>query len=294
MPDRSIKQSAAGFTRSTFKKIAGRERFPQPAVIHLRYPVVFMHGFGMLAVFLKGGHLHDEAMYMRQRGIRAYAPNVSPYHTIESRAEMWKECIEHILEETHAEAVTLIAHSMGGLDARFMISRLGVGDRIKALVTVASPHHGSYLADIVLETPGRVQEWLSDAANWAGTSSMDGVESDFQQAIHDLTPDYVTNHFNPAVPDNRGVAYFSYAGCAGKGTRVNINPLLRLQNTLIYAREGKNDGFISVESAQWGKYLGTINADHSQQIGIDWTPQSTFKSTTFYAGVIKMLAKEGF
>jgi len=294
MSDRYKSQPVTSFTKSTFKKIAGRARFPQPPIIPLRYPVVFMHGFGMLAVFLKGGHLHDEAMYMRERGVLAYAPNVSPYHTIPSRAAMWKTCIEKILDETRAEAVSLIAHSMGGLDARYMISQLDTGDHVKALVTVSSPHHGSCLADIVLETPERVQDWLTDAANWAGTSSMENVDSDFRQAIHDLTPEYVTEQFNPSVPDHPDVAYYSYAGNAGKGTRVKINPLLGPQNKLIYKREGKNDGFVSVESSQWGDYLGTIDADHSQQIGIDWTPQSLFRSTRFYSGVVKMLSRNGF
>ena len=183
---------------------------------------------------------------------------------------------------------------MGGLDARYMISELDTADRIKALVTVSCPHHGSCIADIVLETPERLQDWLTDAANWAGTSSMENVDSDFRQAIHDLSTEYVTTQFNPSVPDHPDVTYYSYAGNAGKGTRVNINPLLRPQNSMIYKREGKNDGFVSVRSAQWGNYLGTIDADHSQQIGIDWTPQSLFRSTRFYAGVIKMLAKNGF
>ena len=294
MSDSSKKKPVARFTKRTFKRLAGREQFPQPSLILTQYPVILMHGFGMLAVFLRGGHLHDEAMYLRQRGVLAYAPNVSPYHTIPMRAQMWKESLEHVLSETGAPAVNLIAHSMGGLDARYMVSALGCSEHVKALVTVSTPHRGSCLADIVLETPEKVQEWLSEAANWAGTSSMDGMDSDFRRAISDLTPEYVTREFNSSVTDHPDVAYFSYAGYAGKDTDGKINPLLRPQNMLIYNREGINDGFVSTTSAKWGSFQGLIRADHAQQIGIDWTPQSTFRSTEFYAEVVRFLGESGF
>jgi len=293
MQPKSKKQPVVELTRNALKRIAGLDEFPQPAVIPVRYPVVMMHGFGMLAIFLRGGHLHDEAIYLRLRGVPAYAPNVSPYHTIPVRAEMWKDRIGKILEETRADAINLIAHSMGGLDARFMISEFGMHNSVASLVTVSTPHRGSPLADIVLESPERVQGWLTDAANWAGSSVLEGGSADFRRAIQDLTPAHVTETFNHQIQDHASVRYWSYAGRAGKGTDSGINPLLRPQNILIYKREGINDGFVSVESAKWGTYLGTINADHAQQIGIDLTPSGTFDSTEFYAEIVSMLAAEG-
>ncbi|GMQ81406.1 MAG: alpha/beta fold hydrolase [Rhodothermia bacterium] len=287
------KQPVVELTRNALKRIAGLDEFPQPAVIPVRYPVVLMHGFGMLAIFLRGGHLHDEAIYLRLRGVPAYAPNVSPYHTVPVRAEMWQDRIGKILEETRADAINLIAHSMGGLDARFMISELGMHNSVASLVTMSTPHRGSSLADIVLESPERVQGWLTDAANWAGSSVLEGGSADFHRAVRDLTPAHVTGTFNRQIQDHESVRYWSYAGRAGKGTDSGINPLLRPQNILIYKREGVNDGFVSVESAKWGTYLGTVDADHSQQVGVDLTPSGTFDSTEFYAGIVSMLAAEG-
>jgi len=293
MPAKSKKQPVADLTRIALKRIAGLDEFPQPPVISLRYPVVLMHGFGMLAIFLRGGHLHDEAIYLRLRGVCAYAPNVSPYHTIPVRAAMWKSRLEKILAETSADAVNLVAHSMGGLDARYMISKLGMSDRVASLVTMSTPHRGSPVADIVLESPERVQSWLSEAANWAGSSVLDGGSADFHQAVKDLSPSHVVNEFNVEVLDHEDVRYWSYAGRAGKGTENGINPLLRPQNTLIYKREGVNDGFVSVESAKWGDFLGVVEADHAEQIGIDLTPSGSFVSTEFYAGIATKLAEAG-
>jgi triacylglycerol lipase len=286
-------QPVARLTRSALKRFAGLDPFPQPAVIKVRHPVVLMHGFGMLSIFLHGGHLHDEAMYLRLHGVRAFAPNVSPYHTVPVRAQMWKDRILHILDQTGAEAVNLIAHSMGGLDARYMISALEMHTFVASLVTIATPHRGSALADIVLESPERVQSWLTDAANWAGSSVLDDAASDFHQAVHDLTPEYVTETFNSEIRDHPDVRYWSYSARAGKGTDVGISPLLRPQNTLLYKREGINDGFVSTRSAPWGTHLGTIDADHAQQIGIDLS-SSAFDSTEFYAGIVTMLGREGF
>lgn len=283
----------ANITRNAFRRFAGLDPFPQPPVIRVRYPIMLMHGFGLVSVLMRGGHLHDEAIYLRLRGVRAYAPNVSPFHTVPFRAEMWKERLEVILAETGTDKVNLIAHSMGGLDARYMISRLDMAPRIASLITVATPHHGSALADIVLERPERIQDWVSDAANWAGESALDGGKADFRRAVRDLTPTYVKEQFNPGVPDHPNVRYWSWAGTAGRGTEVRMNPLLRPMNAMLYAREGVNDGFVSVESARWGEYLGDLPADHGQQIGIDLPSATTFTSTEFFGSLAKMLGDEG-
>ncbi|NNF04188.1 MAG: alpha/beta fold hydrolase [Rhodothermales bacterium] len=283
----------ANITRSAFRRFAGLDPFPQPPVIRVRHPVMLMHGFGLVSVLMRGGHLHDEAIYLRLRGVRAYAPNVSPFHTVPFRAEMWKERLDIVLAETGADKVNLIAHSMGGLDARYMITRLDMAPRIASLVTIATPHHGSSLADIVLERPERIQDWVSDAANWAGESALDSGKADFRRAVRDLTPTYVTEKFNPHVPDHPDVRYWSYSGAAGRGTEVRMNPLLRPMNAMLYAREGVNDGFVSTSSAQWGEYLGELPADHGQQIGIDLPSATSFTSTEFFADLARMLGQEG-
>lgn len=284
----------ARLTPSTLRQIATLEPFPQPPVIALRHPVVLMHGFGLMAVLLRGGHLHEEALYMRQHGIQAYAPNVSPYHTVPDRAALWASRMTHVLQETKARKLNLIAHSMGGLDARYLITKLGMHDRVASLITVSTPHRGSAVATMVLEQPDRVQAWISDAANWASEHAMDAGKSDLRQAVREMTPEFLETTFNPEVPDHPDVRYWSYAGRAGKGTDVSINPFLRPLNAYLFAREGVNDGFVSVESARWGTFMGEINADHALQIGIEITANKTFHSAEFYTRLAVLLAEEGF
>lgn len=253
-----------------------------------------MHGFGIGASIRRGGHLHHEAMNLRRHGVRAYAPNVSHYNTVPARAEMWMQRIERVMEETRAERLTLIAHSMGGLDARYLITKMGLHEHVGALVTVATPHHGTPVASLMLDQPSLVLDKVAELADWIGSYILEDGTSNSLQTVSELTPEYMTGIFNPDVPDHPSVAYWSYGGRAGKGTNVTIDPFLRLFNAHIYKHEGDNDGLVSVASARWGRYLGAIDADHPSQVGINTGLNSFFDSNRFYRTIVQRLADAGF
>ncbi|MES3630679.1 MAG: hypothetical protein PPP56_11000 [Longimonas sp.] len=283
------------FSASAFQRLTGLESRPQPSVIPTRLPVVMMHGFGIGGSLRRGGHLHEQAMYLRMRGVRAYAPNVSPYNTVRARCQTWQAHIEHILEETHSDAVTVIAHSMGGLDARFLIAQMGMHEHIKALVTVSTPHRGSTLANLVLKQPDAVRSWLADITDWMGTHIIEDGSANSLQTVRELTPSFMKHSFNPNVPDHPDVAYWSYAGQAGRDTPVPLTPLLRYFNTHLYEREGINDGFVSVESARWGTFKGTVDADHVRQVGMDaGFGGANFDANAFYAQIAMQLRSAGW
>ena len=285
---------AKKITASALQRIAGLEAFPQPSVIPLRNPVVLLHGFGLGATFRRGGHLHEEAMYLRSRGVRAYAPNVAAYNTVRVRAEMWLRRFERIVEETQAEKLTLIAHSMGGLDARYLLQEEHLHEVVDLLVTVSTPHRGSSIATLVLEQPDSVRTWMMEAANWLGTHALEDATANALQAITELTPGYVRDTFNPAIPNHPDVEYWSFAGHAGMGTDVTLDPFLRFLNSYLYEREGPNDGFVSVESARWGTFCGTVDADHARQVGFESSfGGASFDSNAFYASVAERLYDAG-
>lgn len=270
------------------------DAFPQPDLIQVKYPIVLMHGFGMAGSFWRNGHMHDLAMSLRSHGVIAYAPNVTPYNTVPVRASIWQQRIAYVLQETKAEKVNLIAHSMGGLDARYLISANDFHGKIASLTTIATPHHGSSIATFLLEQPGKLREWLAEFANWMGTKVMREVESDFLNTVTELTPEYLNNEFNPNVPDHPDVLYWSYAAQAGKDTQVSVTPFLKPLNYIMFGREGKNDGFVSVESAKWGIFRGIIEADHAQQIGMNFpTTRSNFDPSAFFCSLTKNLSDAG-
>ena len=96
------------------RRLVGLDPLPQPPLIRTRYPVVLMHGFGVLAGLRRGGHLHKEAMDLRQHGVLAYAPNVAPYNTVPVRAAMWQDRLASILEETCADPRRAHPHHVAG------------------------------------------------------------------------------------------------------------------------------------------------------------------------------------
>lgn len=280
--------------RRAWQRLARLEPFPQPAIVPVRYPVVLMHGMGLLAAVWRRGQMHALALDLRRRGVRAYAPNVAPYNPIDVRARMWKRCLEQILEENGASKLNLVAHSMGGLDARYLIHELGMHDAVASLVTIATPHHGSTLADVLLDRPSRLLDGMVRLFDWMGNSAMPDVQADASTVLRQMKPSFICERFNPYVPDHPSVRYWSYAGAAGVGTDVPINPFLLRQNRWIHAREGINDGYVSVESARWGTFLGTLPADHLQQIGLKVTPNRRFDAQAFYASLVARLAREGY
>jgi len=60
--------------------------------------------------------------------------------------------IERVCEETGAEQVHVVGHSLGGVLARYYVQRLGGDARVHTLVTLGSPHGGT-LAAYLLPTP---------------------------------------------------------------------------------------------------------------------------------------------
>ena len=62
------------------------------------------------------------------------------------------EEVEALVAETGYERIHVVGHSMGGLIARYYVTRLGGDERVHTLVTLGSPHHGTYLA-YCLEQP---------------------------------------------------------------------------------------------------------------------------------------------
>ncbi len=267
--------------------------FPQPDIIELNYPVLMCHGYGGFTMLLTPAPLHNSCMRLRGYGIHAFAPNIVPYATIEIRAEQWAEVIQKLISQYGYEKMNVVAHSMGGLDIRYAISNLSMADSIASLTTVASPHHGTSLAELVLNTPETLKEKLGELIDWFGESIYPGQKSDAVAAVEQLTRDYITTEFNPNTPDAKQVLYFSYSAAVGKGTKEPLNPIYRLQNQLIYQNEGVNDSFVTVKSAKWGKHINTLPISHLEQIEIQVSKERKPIVENFWKDLALNLQKNG-
>ena len=180
------------------------------------------------------------------------------------------------------EPVNLISHSMGGLDARYLISRLDMAGRVRSLTTVSAPHRGTSLVDWFLTNfRNRLPSLLA----------MEAMGTDLG-GFRDCRPE-ACQKFNDEAPDMPGVHYFSYGGSV---SGAHVTPFLRRAWSLLTAMEGANDGMVSLTSARWGEYLGTVHADHFAQTP-DMTfvrPGETFDALGFYMRIVEDLARRGF
>ena len=118
-------------------------------------PMVLVHGmFGFGQLRLAGVTVVDYFRgiphALRTAGYSVpQPPSLNTAGSIVDRATDLKRYLESE-PGVSAQQVHLIAHSLGGLDARYMISRLGMAQRVLSLTTIGTPHLGSPIADAVV------------------------------------------------------------------------------------------------------------------------------------------------
>lgn len=101
-------------------------------------PVVLVHGYMQNRVGFLG-----LARALARKGIGPlYAINYPWFASIASNAKRLERYIERVCAKTQAPLVDLVCHSMGGLVATEMMSRMGERARVRRLVTIATPHAG--------------------------------------------------------------------------------------------------------------------------------------------------------
>lgn len=88
---------------------------------------------------------------LRRRGFgRVYTFNYSPLaHDVRAVARWLGVEVERMCAETGYERVHVVGHSLGGLVARYYVQRLGGDARVHTLVTLGSPHAGTYAAHLL-------------------------------------------------------------------------------------------------------------------------------------------------
>jgi triacylglycerol lipase len=214
-------------------------------------PPIVLHkglfGFGDFKLGpLRFSYFHKIDAALVGRGHTVILPRVHPTGGIALRARQLKDQL--MAECPNGRRVIIIAHSLGGLDARHMITHLGMADRVSALVTISTPHRGSPYADWCLKHLGK---------RLGGLGLMKGLRIDVD-AIADLTIENCAR-FNESTPDHKDVRYYSISA---RRPWNQVPPWALHSWRVVHAAEGDNDGLVSVTSAAWGEHLETWAADH--------------------------------
>jgi triacylglycerol lipase len=293
---------------------------PKAAYAPTRYPIVLVNGIDTSPLFRWSERI---VTTMRDVGGSAvYRATLTPYEPPRVRAPELRARIDEILAETHAEKVNLVCHSLGGLDCRYVASPGGLGyaSAIASITTVGTAHHGTRVADVLLGIiPDAQQDDRLDAlATLLGDAfSPNEIKEDtrVRDALRSLSLADAPA-FEAEIVDADGVVYQSWAGVSrpmgstdaesddamiaacGKPSAFPAADRLALP-LLPFADAvgGPNDGFVSVESAKHGEFMGCIPADHMEQLGQKNLPDANVRTgldiAAFYTQLAADLAAKG-
>lgn len=289
------------------------------------YPVVLAHGFAgfeHLADVDQMPYYFDVRTALRTDGEPIYVAEVDPFNDSTRRGKQLVERIEEIVASTPYEHVNIIGHSQGGLDARYAAHHRPT--IVKSVVTIATPHQGTMVADIVLEIVEHelLRDIVDALVKLVGMPLYDevGDKTSLFGALEQMSSPRM-EAFNEEITDQPSVFYASITGRTGKrsgrhfcnrdgappflakwhGERDPVDPVLSLTNDVL---EGPgepprtNDGLVRVEHAKWGQFLGCIPADHldeiGQLVGDDPGAGNDFDHIEFYRDLVDYLQRRGF
>lgn len=223
--------------------------------------------------------------------------------SIESNCETLKSSLEKAIAESSAEKVNIIAHSKGGLEARYLISTLGMEGYIASLTTISTPHNGSRTMDKLMKLPKILLK--------AGCRVFDFFEGiggdrnpDTYRCLEQLTTSFI-RRFNEENPDNPDVFYQSF------GFKMK-DPLSDIFMTVPYIAvkllNGESDGLLNPDEVEWrnfrGVYTGTgkRGISHCDEVDMRRRPLSRKMPaneyeisdiTEFYGEIVSELKEKG-
>lgn len=258
-----------------------------------KYPIVLVHG-----IFFRDwkhvnywGRIPAE---LKRNGARVYYGGQQSAASIENNAKELKKNIQDVMEKEGVDKVNIIAHSKGGLDARYMISKLGMDKHVASLTTVNTPNRGTPLVNRLLKVvPDRTARFVAKKYN--ETFKKLGDENpDFLAGVEELSEENIAK-MNKDLKNKKGVLYQS-VGSEMVSPKSTVLPLT-LGYAIISLDGEDNDGLVPVESFVNGKYLGTIKTEegigHGDMIDMTRRNLKGFDVREFYVKLVEDLKKKG-
>jgi triacylglycerol lipase len=252
-----------------FKNIRNLSAHERLSYCNTKYPIILVSGLGFHdqnKIINYWGAIPD---FLKAHGADVYTANQQAFLSIPDNAIKLKYRILDILEKSKSDKINIIGHSKGGLEARYMTSKLGMHDTVASITTLGTPHRGTHLADIVLGKIPVPNFALSRLVN-IYARLMGDEKPDSMRAVLQVTTQLMKN-FNEEVLDIDNIYYQSYASHINKDYP---STLWRTMAGIIKPYEGKNDGMVGVESAKWGEFKGIIQSkeapstSHGDMIGL--------------------------
>lgn len=265
-----------------------------------KYPILLVHGMGFRDYKLVGywGRIPKA---LKAMGCDVYFGYQDSNADIETNGAHLAVRIREILTESGAEKINIIAHSKGGLDSRYAISALGMGECVASLTTVATPHNGSKTMDRLMKIPRPLMKFGCLCADCWFRLLGDKKPNTYQTLCSFTTAEAAK--FNADNRDHDGVLYQSYA-CVMSGARSDL--LMWLPHLVVRHIEGENDGLLTPEAVKWGIFKGVYRSvgrrgiSHCDEIDLRRRRFSKQQGdgvsdmVEFYTALVSDLAAQGY
>lgn len=265
-------------------------------ICHTRYPLLLVHGvfFRDYRYLNYWGRIPKE---LKKNGAIIFYGNHQSAASVADSGKELAERIKQIVTETGCEKVNIIAHSKGGLDCRYAISKLGMDQYVASLTTINTPHRGCEFADYLLsKIPQKQQDAVARTYN-AALRKFGDTNPDFLAAVYDLTAESCKK-MNDQVADASNVFYQSVGSklSVASGGRFPLNFTYQLVNYF----DGNNDGLVGEKSFPWGceyQFLtanGNRGISHGDMIDLNRENFDGFDVREFYVNLVNKLKCRGF
>lgn len=261
-----------------------------------KYPILLVHGvfFRDWKHFKYWGRIPQELE--KNGALIFYGNHQSALSVAESGIEL--SCrIEEIRKETGADKVNIIAHSKGGLDSRYAISKCGMAPYVASLTTINTPHRGCEFADYLLyKIPKKKQLSVAKAYNKA-LIRLGDTDPDFLSAVKDLTTERC-KILNEEIFDSPLVYYQSVGSKLNHATGGRFP--LNFSYSLVRYFDGPNDGLVGEKSFSWGEHFQILTAkgkrgiSHGDMVDMNRENFDGFDVREYYVELVKHLKQLGF
>jgi triacylglycerol lipase len=269
--------------------VAGSKHIP--IKVPLKYPVVLVHG---IMAYDRDGFIHFWGRIpatLEAHGVKVFFGNTDAWGSIESNAEILKMTIDNILHETGSEKVNIIAHSKGGVDSRYLIWKYDYGDKVASLTTIATPHHGAEIADVLYGQEIIHTKIAKEAFSIFGELYGD-KNPDLLNVGYELTTKKMKEFNDEVIMDPR--VYYQSLYTTMRNRMDDFMFFYSYQ--FIKAISGNNDGIVSEHSARWGGNVRKINGgiSHAEIVDIKKRAVAGIEIPEIYLTIVNELSAKGF
>ncbi len=277
-------------------RIERNEKRKDYQICDTKYPLVLVHGvfFRDFRYLNYWGRIPED---LETNGATIFYGKQQSAASVEDCGRELSIRIKALVEKLQCEKVNIIAHSKGGLDSRYAISKFGLDKYVASLTTINTPHNGCIFSKYALDAiPEKVVDGMAKLYNTT-LKKLGDTNPNFIEAVEDLS-DSSSLKRNEEIKDSENVLYESVMSYCKKYTH-NKFPLNMTYN-FVKKFDGQNDGLVSVESAKWGSNFtlvepkGKRGISHADMIDLNRENIKGFDVREFYVQLVSKLKDRGY